>query len=140
MAATRIPPPPFGVPFLDGGQISNAWQLFLNALYQAAYGDGFDKTDAAYQAAIAAAPAGTQVLAGGGLQGGSDLSGNVGIGMYAAICDVASLPTTGVVAGDWAYALDGRKTGESAGAGTGVPVWRSAGAWYAVDSGAVVTS
>jgi hypothetical protein len=140
MAATRCPPPPFNTPFLDGGQISNAWQLFLQALYQVNYGEGFDKTDAAYQAAVAAAPASTEVLAGGGLQGGADLSGNVGIGLYSAICATASLPTAGVQTGDWAYTLDGRKPGEGAGAGTGVPVFRSAGAWYAVTSGAVVTS
>jgi len=140
MGATRIPPPPFGVPFLDGGQISSAWQLFLDALYQAAYGEGFDKTNAAYVLGQAAAPSATQVVVGGGLQGGSDLTGNVGVGLYVAICPVASLPTTGVNAGDWAYARDGRKTGEASGAGTGVPVWRSAGGWYAVDSGAVVTS
>jgi hypothetical protein len=141
MTATRCPPPPFNTPFLDGGQISNAWQLFLAALYQANYGEGFDKTDAAYQTALAAAPATAQVAAVGGLHGiGAAIGASVGIALYRAMGTAASLPVSGNAEGDWAYALDGRKTGESAGAGTGVPVWWSAGAWYAADSGAVVTS
>jgi len=51
----------------------------------------------------------------------------------------ANLPSS-AAEGDWAYALNGRKTGEAAGAGTGVPCWRSNGAWIAVDSGAAVTA
>ena len=31
--------------------------------------------------------------------------------------------------GQWAFALDGRKTGEGAGAGTGVPCYFSNGSW-----------
>lgn len=37
----------------------------------------------------------------------------------------ADLPTAGVNNGAHAFATDGRKTGEGAGDGTGVPVWAS---------------
>ena len=98
-----------------------------------------DKAEAAYSAASAAAPATTEVVAGAGLQQGGQLAGNVAIELYAAMTDVASLPTSANV-GDWAYALDGCKAGEGSGSGTGVPVWWSQTGWYAVDSGALVSA
>jgi hypothetical protein len=79
------------------------------------------------------------VVAGAGLQGGGQVGPNVGVSLYAAVTAVAMLPTA-ANAGDWAYATDGRKTGEGSGAGTGVPVWWSNTGWYAVDSGALVTA
>lgn len=36
---------------------------------------------------------------------------------------LASLPTSGVRNGAQAFATDGRKDGEGAGSGTGIPVW-----------------
>ncbi len=140
MTATRIPPPPFATPFLDGGFVANAWQFFITALYGALYGQGFDKVDAAHTAAIAAVPRTTQVIAGGGLQAGGALTDNVGVALYATRSAVAALPASGAAEGDWAYAIDGRKAGEGVGAGTGVPVWWSNGNWYAADSGAVVAA
>ncbi|MDB5483463.1 MAG: hypothetical protein JWO83_4516 [Caulobacteraceae bacterium] len=140
MAATRIPPPPFNTPFLDGGFVSNAWQFFLSALYGALYGEGFDKVDAAHAAAMAAVPRATQVVAGGGLQAGGSLGGNVAVTLYRLKCVVAALPTSGNGEGDWAYAVDGRKPGEGAGSGTGVPCFWSNGHWIAATSGATVTA
>jgi hypothetical protein len=140
MAATRIPPPPFATPFLDGQFVSNAWQFFITALYNALYGEGFDKVDAGYTAAVAAAPASTEVVAVSGLQLGGPIGGNTALGLYRTMDIVANLPATGNARGDVAYALDGRKPGEGSGAGTGVPVWWSGLNWYAVTSGAVVTS
>jgi len=51
---------------------------------------------------------------------------------------VATLPTG--AAGDFAYASDGRKNGEGAAAGTGVPVFKDGSAWRAVDTGATVAA
>jgi len=140
MTATRVPPPPFNTPFLDGGFVSNAWQFFISALYGALYGQGFDKVEAAHAAAIAAVPRETQVVAGGGLQAGGALQGNVAVTLYRLKCPVAALPTSGNADGDWAYAFDGRKPGEGAGAGTGVPCFWSNGHWIAATSGATVTA
>jgi hypothetical protein len=140
MTATRVPPPPFNTPFLDGGFVSNAWQFFISALYGALYGEGFDKVEAAHAAAVAAVPRATQVVAGGGLQAGGSLVGNVAVTFYRLTCAVAALPTSGNSEGDWAYALDGRKPGEGTGAGTGVPCFWSNGHWIAATSGAAVTA
>jgi hypothetical protein len=140
MTSTRVPPPPFNTPFLDGGFVSNAWQFFISALYGALYGEGFDKVDAAHAAAIAAVPRATQVVAGGGLQAGGSLQGNVAVTLYRVACPVAALPTSGSAQGDWAYALDGRKPGEGAGSGTGAPCFWSNGHWIAATSGATVTA
>jgi hypothetical protein len=53
---------------------------------------------------------------------------------------VAALPTTAAT-GALAYAVNGRKPGEGSGAGTGIVVWYNVtGAWFAVTSGAQVTS
>ncbi len=133
-----LPSPPFSQPMLDGGFMSRAWQAWAQAV-QTALGGKSDKVDAAYQAAVSAAPGTAEVVAGAGLQGGGQVGPNVGLSLYAAVTGVATLPTS-ANAGDWAYATDGRKVGESSGAGTGVPVWWSNGHWYAVDSGAVVAA
>lgn len=54
---------------------------------------------------------------------------------------VADLPTPTEGQGSVAYALDGRNTGEGAGAGTGCLVtYNSAGVWAAVWSGVAVTA
>jgi hypothetical protein len=140
MAATRVPPPPFNTPFLDGRFVSNAWQFFISAVYGALYGEGFDQVDAARTAAMAAAPKSTQIVAGGGLQVGGALDGNVGIALYRTRSAVAALPASDNAEGDWAYAFDGRKPGEGAGSGTGVPCFWSNGHWVAVTSGATVTA
>jgi len=139
MAETQLPAPPFAVGFLSGGLIAPAWQSWLLAVWNRLGGKD-DKVEAAYAAASAAAPATTEVVAGAGLQQGGQLAGNVALELYVAMTNVAELPTSGNNVGDWAYALDGRKVGEASGSGTGVPVWWSQSAWYAVDSGAVVSA
>jgi hypothetical protein len=140
MVATILPPPPFNMPFLDGAEVGNAWQFWLSAVQSAIYGEGFDKVDAGYSTALAAAPAATQIVAVGGLQVGGDLTSNVALAIYIAMATVADLPTTNMSVGDWAYALNGRKPGEAAGAGTGVPCFWSNSSWIAVTSGAAVTA
>jgi hypothetical protein len=57
------------------------------------------------------------------------------VGVYT----VANLPTD-VTAGQTAYASNGRKAGEGAGAGTGVLVFRDGTAWRACDTGATVAA
>lgn len=52
---------------------------------------------------------------------------------------VASLPSN-PNNGQTAYASNGRKVGEGAGAGTGVPVYYSNGAWRVYSTDAVVAS
>ena len=138
MAETSVPSPPFATPLLTGGIVSLKWQTWFMAVWNR-IGGQTDLVDAALSTANAAAPGSTEVVAGAGLQQGGQLAGNVAIELYAAMTDVASLPTTANV-GDWAYALDGCKVGEVSGSGTGVPVWWSGTAWYAVDSGAVVSA
>jgi hypothetical protein len=58
-----------------------------------------------------------------------------GVGVYT----VANLPTD-VIAGQTAYASNGRKAGEGAGSGTGVLVFRDTTAWRACDTGATVAA
>lgn len=53
---------------------------------------------------------------------------------------VAGLPAASVAAGLLAYASNGRKAGEGAGAGTGVLVFRDGANWIAVDTGATVAA
>lgn len=53
---------------------------------------------------------------------------------------VAELPTTGVAAGNTAYATDGRKAGETGGNGTGVKVFYDGTNWIANDTGATVAA
>ncbi len=52
---------------------------------------------------------------------------------------VASLPNN-ALAGQLGYATNGRKVGEGIGAGTGVPVYYSNGAWRVYSTDAVVAS
>jgi hypothetical protein len=53
---------------------------------------------------------------------------------------VAALPSRNVLPGQTAYATNGRKVGEGAGSGTGVPVYYSNGAWRVYSTDAVVTA
>jgi hypothetical protein len=139
MAATDVPPPPLNRPFLDGAFVSTPWQIWFSALRDRTGGAG-DKVEAAHAAALAAVPQTTQVVAGGGLQVGGALNQNVPVTLYVASTTVAMLPVSGLSQGDWAYAQNGRKPGEGAGAGTGVPCFWSGSSWIAVTSGAAVTS
>lgn len=65
----------------------------------------------------------------------------IGIGDGALVAPsytVAALPAS--VAGQIAYATNGRKNGEAGGAGTGVLVFRDGTAWRACDTGATVAA
>ena len=140
MTATFVPAPPVQVPVVDkNGMVTRPWYAHFTARHEQAGGSG-DKIEAAHAAATAAAPQSTQIVALGGLHLGGDLSGNVAISLYRAMTTVAQLPSSGLTEGDFAYAKNGRKPGEGAGAGTGVPVFWSNGAWIAVTSGATVTA
>ena len=88
-------------------------------------------------AASAAVPATRNVVGVGGLHGGGPLSDEVGLALYRALAPVSRLPSAGLALGDWAFALDGRKPGEAAGAGTGVPVFWSRIGWCSVSGGQV---
>ena len=141
MTATFVPAPPIKEPLVDSrGFVTLPWRNhFLRRHEQA--GSSADKIDAAHSLAVAAVPQTTQVVGAGGLRSvGNDLSGNVGVVFYRIITTVALLPTSGNTDGDWAYGVNGRKPGEGAGAGTGVPVFWSHRAWVAVTSGATVTA
>lgn len=70
-----------------------------------------------------------EVNAGAGLQGGGTLEANVALRLYDTVATVADLPTTGNAVGNWAYALNGRNSGEGGGAGTGCPVQWSGTIW-----------
>ena len=141
MTAYVVPPVPAKTTFLDaGGNISRGWLTWLQAVYNR-LGGAVDKVDAAYVLATNALPSTTQVTAAGGLRAIGVLgAGSVGIVMYRKSTTVSLLPTSGNATGDWSYATNGRKPGEAAAAGTGVPVFWSAGNWYAVTSGAIVTA
>ncbi len=141
MSAQSVNIPPWQAPMVDAaGRITSPWQWWLTQMYDRSGGTA-DKVDAAHAAALAAVPRTTQVVAGGGLQIGGALGGNVAVAFYRVRDGVANLPTSGNSEGDWAYALDGCKTGETTGAGTGVPVWWSTpagvGGWYTAAGSAV---
>lgn len=139
MTAQSLPRPSYNLPIVDaGGRASRWFAAWIDGATDRLGGD-VDAVDAAQQLAAAAAPQSTQIVAAGGLKVGGTLSGDVGLALYAAIGVAASLPTTGLAVGDWAYALDGRKPGEGAAAGTGVPCFWSNGVWNAVTTGAAVT-
>lgn len=53
---------------------------------------------------------------------------------------VAALNGLALAAGTTAYATNGRKAGEGAGAGTGVLAFRDASNWIACDTGAVLSA
>jgi hypothetical protein len=133
MSAKPVNIPPWQLPMVDAaGKITTPWQSWLSQMFDRS-GGTVDKVDAAHTAALDAVPQSTEVVAGGGLQIGGALGGNVAVALYRVKLVVASLPATGNSEGDWAYALDGCKTGETTGHGTGVPVWWSTsagvGAW-----------
>ena len=143
MTAQLVNIPPWQLPMVDGGgRVTSAWQWWLVQMFDRSGGTA-DKVDAAHTAALAAVPQSTEVVAGGGLQIGGPLGGNVALALYLVKDVVARLPATGNSEGDWAYALDGCKTGETTGNGTGVPVWwstpTSVGAWY-TGGGSMVTA
>ena len=98
--------------------------------------------NAATALATAAVPSTRNVVGAGGLKGGGALGDDVGLTLYRVVTGVANLPTTGNTAGDLAYATDGRKPAEGAGAGagTGVVVFWSVTSWIAVTSGVAVTA
>lgn len=127
------PPPNAGQAMVDAaGRPTAAFQVWLGRLR--------DAVDDAARLAAAAVPSDRNVVAVGGLRAGGPLSDEVGIALYHTLTAVSLLPTVGIKTGDWAFALDGRKPGEAAGAGTGVPVFWSAGAWIAAPGGAPVTA
>ncbi|HEY3797151.1 MAG TPA: hypothetical protein VGL58_02275 [Caulobacteraceae bacterium] len=141
MAATQVPALDYAAQLVEpaSGRLTPYGDAFLRALL-ARTGGSADKVDVAHSLATAAVPQGTEVVAAGGLQNGGALGGNVGLALYRTKDAAANLPTSAVGEGDWAYALDGRKPGEGAGAGTGVPVIYSQGSWISAYSGAAVTT
>lgn len=141
MPAIPVPAPDFETAIVEPGTgvLTRYGYALVSALFNRVGGQS-DKVDAAHALAIAAVPRGTEVVAGGGLKQGGGLGGNVALTFYVARAAAASLPSEALDEGDWAYALDGLKSGETSGAGTGTPVWWSAGTWFAVWSGLAVAT
>ena len=143
MTTHPLSPPPFSQPLTDrDGLMARVWQAWFAAMFNRS-GGATDKIEAAHAAALAAVPQTTEVVAGSGLHAGGALGGNIAVALYRRIGTAASFPTKGNSPGDLCYALDGRKPGEGAGAGTGVPCFWTPGAvvgtWIAVTSGVAVT-
>jgi hypothetical protein len=134
MTAQSLPSPNFNSAFVDGRGFLTRWAAAWISGADSRLGRRADKVDAAGVMAAAAVPRTTQVVAGGGLQVGGALNGNVALALYRVKTTVALLPASGNSEGDWAYALDGRKGGEGAGAGTGTPCFWSTpagvGGWF----------
>jgi hypothetical protein len=141
MAATHVPALDYAARIVEPstGRLTPYGDAFFRALLGRT-GGASDKVDAAHALAGAAVPQSRQVVGAGGLQNGGGLAANVGLTLYRTIDALANLPTTAVSEGDWAYALDGRKPGEGAGAGTGVPCFWSQGGWISACSGAAVAT
>lgn len=140
MAATPVPALDFAAQLVEPatGRMTPYGDAFLRSLLRRT-GDADDKVEAAHALASAAVPQTRQVLGAGGLQNGGGLDVNLGLTLYRSIDALANLPTVAISEGDWAYALDGRKPGEGAGAGTGVPCFWSKASWISACSGAAVT-
>lgn len=67
------------------------------------------------------------------------LQGGVTVNQSLPVYTVASLPATAAI-GQLAYASNGRKSGQGAGLGTGVPViFDATNLWFALWSSAIVT-
>jgi hypothetical protein len=140
MTATNAPAIDPSLPIVDpaSGTLTRYGERVLRGLWGRT-GGAVDKVEQAHAIASAAVPQGTIVAAAGGLQMGGELGGNVGIAFYLAVTGVSLLPAH-AAEGDWAYAVDGRKPGEGAGSGTGVPCFWSDAAWISACSGAAVTA
>lgn len=124
---------PVQVPIFPGQSLPEPWLRF------------FQQVAAAANAALAAASAEEAVLkdrrvnAGAGLSGGGNLGADIAVRLYVAMDIVASLPAI-ATPGAWAYATNGRKSGEGAGVGTGLPVCWDGSNWIAPWSSAAVTA
>lgn len=144
MASTRLALPPSHVPLFDDaegskpGTLHPAWRAFFQGVFFR-LGGSTDNLAIALLAALSAVPNTTEIVAAGGLQFGGSLADNIPVALYAFVGPVAGLPTDKTV-GDWAYATDGRKAGEGAGSGTGLPVWWDGTNWKAVDTGATAAA
>jgi hypothetical protein len=138
MRPQSVPFQDFSQPIVDPrtGLATSFFDTLMRALINRT-GGASDKVDAAHALASAAVPRGTEVVAGGGLQDGGRLGGNVGVALYRAMAPVENLPAA-AQEGDWAYALDGLKPGESSGSGTGAPVFWANGGGGSACSGATV--
>lgn len=143
MTAQPLPSPNFNNAFVDGRGFLTRWAQAWISSADNRLGQRADKVDAAAVTAASATPRTTQVVAGGGLQIGGTLTGNVAVALYRDRVQVAHLPVSGNSEGDWCYAVDGRKSGETTGNGTGMPVFWSTpagvGGWF-TPSGALVTT
>ncbi|HXV00659.1 MAG TPA: hypothetical protein VG166_09185 [Caulobacteraceae bacterium] len=141
MASVNVPTLDYNAQLVDpaSGKLTRyGYELFRSL--QERTGGQSDKVDAAHAIASAAVPQVTEVIGSGGLQEGGALGGNIGVSLYMAYAAVADLPTAKAGEGDWAYALDGRKPGETTGSGTGVPCFWSSGGWISACDGAAVSA
>lgn len=120
MAKQNIPLVPQGR-WVDGAGIPTTPFRTLIEAIRLRVGGSVDKVDQAKTTADAAAPGTAEVVAGAGLIHGAPIGSNASIGLYVVVTTVAKLPTSGI-AGQHAYATNGRNGGEGASSGTGCEV------------------
>lgn len=131
MASVKLSLPPASDPLVDArGDATTSWRRFFEQAFKR-LGGATDNVFTAFTAALTALPNTTEVVAANGLQFGGALADNIPIGLYVYSGPVSGLPAAGEGQqnGDWAYATNGRNSGEGAGSGTGAPV-----VWYASGS------
>lgn len=135
---TPMRPPSFQEAFVDESGNLTIWaRQFLTAVFNR-LGGPLDKVDEAFVLASGAVPQTTEIVAAFGLAGGGALTANVGVQLGMGAFTVAALPTGAL--GQWAYAVDGRKHGESSGSGSGTWTWFDGSNWICMDSGATVAA
>jgi hypothetical protein len=135
MADLNLPPgqTPISGP---GGFAPHGWRRFFEVIAQR-LGGSTDNVALALELGEDAVPKTTQIIVSSGLVGGGDLTDNVAVGLYRFINGVAALPTTDILNGQWAYAVDARNSGETAGNGSGSPVvWNAANSWWQIPGAA----
>lgn len=123
-----IAAPNFQNAFVDeNGFLTPASRLFVSSVLKT-----LNALDVALSGQDDPASALTEIIASTGLTGGGALSANVAVRFGKGAFTVANLPTAQLM--DWAYALDGRKAGESSGHGTGTWCWFDGTAWKDFDT------
>lgn len=128
--------PPARTPLTEGdGYATKGWRRFLDVVAKRIGTGGIDFVAQALGLAQNAVPQSTEIVTAFGIRGGGALSENLIIQLGLGDFRVAELPTASVHA--WAFAIDGRKTGEGAGSGTGVWAWSDGNAWYSIMGGVV---
>lgn len=121
MSEVKLPALPVGAVVNSDGSAKRSMSSWMRAVH-GRLGGSTDKVNQALTTADAAAPGDAELVAGAGLQNGGAIGSNASVALYKAVTSVAGLSALNNQGGDWAYAVDGRNSGEGVGAGTGCPV------------------